>query len=271
MNRADDSPVPQSTLFGDRLGRLALRSQPVLLALVLAAVVVWALSAVTLVMIALLVALVLAVAVGPVVNCMRRRGIPAIVATRLIFLGLLLVLVGIVSGVTLADRDPWTTPPPRQLRDSANWKFLLSPFAGERLAQEVRVGQTALRVLGGYVRGTAIIAMVDAVAIGLGLGLGLGLELGLGILQVPLALPLAAIVFLTAFVPLALAGACAVAVAVAALVTLVTLVTLVALVTLVSLDANRLLVALIVVIIVVMVNQLQGDLGHTIVMSHSIK
>lgn len=113
----------------------------------------------------------------------------------------------------------------------------------------MRVGQTALRVLGGYVRGTAIIALVDAVAIGLGLGL----------LQVPLALPLAGIVFLTAFVPLALAGACAVAAALAALVTLVTLV------------ANRPLVALVVVIIVVMVNQLQGDLRQPIVMSHSIK
>jgi len=311
MNREDDSAAPPSAMFGDRLGRLAIRSAQVLVSLALAAVVIWALSQVKLVVIALLVALLLAVAIGPVVNWMRRRGIPAIIATWLTFLGVLIVLAAIVTLVTLAVRDQWDelaasaaqgldelqaylTEGPIQisdeqvadvrgaiiefvtstqfgsgalagvsaatefvtgailvvvilfffLKDGATiWNFLLTPFAGERRARGVRAGQTALRVLGGYVRGTAIIALVDAVAIGL----------GLVILQVPLALPLAVIIFLTAFVPIVgatLAGA------VAALVALV---------------ANGPLVALIVVIIVVVVNQLEGDLLQPLVMGQSLK
>jgi predicted PurR-regulated permease PerM len=100
-----------------------------------------------------------------------------------------------------------------------------------------------VKVLGGYVRGTAIIALVDAVGIGI----------GLAILQVPLALPLAVIVFLGAFIPLV--GA-TVAGILAALVALV---------------ANGPLVALIVVAIVIVVNQVEGDFLQPVVMAQSLK
>lgn len=298
-------------LFGDRLGRLAIRSMQWLVVVALGAVVVWALAQVKLVVIALLVALLLAVAIGPVVNWMRRRGLPAIIATWLTFLGLLLVLAGIVALVTLAVRTQWDelvdsaaqgldqlstylAEGPIEISDeqisdvrdaivgfvtSAQfgsgalagvsaatefitgtalvvvilffflkdgpmiWEFLLRTFAGEQRARGERVGRTGLRVLGGYVRGTAIIALFDAVAIGL----------GLAILQVPLALPLAVVVFLTAFVPIV--GA-TIAGTIAALVALV---------------ANGPLVALIVVIIVVVVNQLEGDLLQPLVMSQSVR
>jgi predicted PurR-regulated permease PerM len=123
------------------------------------------------------------------------------------------------------------------------WAFLLRPFQGARLERMRRIGDTAPRVLGSYVRGTAIIALVDAVAIGA----------GLAILQVPLALPLAVIVFLTAFIPLV--GA-TVAGILAALVALV---------------ANGPVVALIVVAIVIVVNQLEGDLLQPVVMGQSLK
>lgn len=123
------------------------------------------------------------------------------------------------------------------------WTFFLRPFKGERLQRGRRIGTTSVRVLGGYVRGTAIVAFVDAAAIGI----------GLTILQVPLALPLAVIVFLTAFIPLI--GA-TIAGILAALVALV---------------ANGWVVALIVVGIVVLVNQLEGNFLQPVVMAQSLK
>jgi putative heme transporter len=121
------------------------------------------------------------------------------------------------------------------LKDGARiWNFLLRPFSGEREAGLRRVGKRTLEVLGGHVRGTAIVALVDTVAIGA----------ALLIMQVPLAIPLAIIVFIGAFVPLV--GA-TVAGILAALVELV---------------ANGPVVALIVVAVVIAVNQLEGDLLH---------
>jgi predicted PurR-regulated permease PerM len=122
------------------------------------------------------------------------------------------------------------------------WEFFLRPVHGVRRERGHRVGTTAVQTLGGYVRGTAIIAAVDAVGIGA----------GLLILQVPLALPLAVIVFLGAFIPLV--GA-TVAGILAALIALVT---------------NGWVVALIVLGIVVLVNQLEGNLLQPIVMAQSL-
>lgn len=122
------------------------------------------------------------------------------------------------------------------------WEFFLTPFHGERLARGRRIGTTSIGVLGGYVRGTAIIAFVDALFIGI----------GLTILQVPLALPLAVIVFLGAFIPLigaTLAGVLA---------------------ALVALVASGPGIALIVIIIVVAVNQLEGNLLQPVVMAQSL-
>jgi len=123
------------------------------------------------------------------------------------------------------------------------WNFLLRPFSGEREARLRRVGKRTLEVLGGYVRGTAIVALVDTVAIGA----------ALLVMQVPLAIPLAIIVFIGAFVPLV--GA-TVAGILAALVALV---------------ANGPVVALIVVAVVIAVNQLEGDLLQPVVMGKSLQ
>lgn len=125
------------------------------------------------------------------------------------------------------------------------WEFFLRPFDGARLARGRRIGHTAVRVLGGYVRGTAIIAFVDAFFIGL----------GLFILGVPLALPLAVIVFVASFVPLV--GA-TVASGLAALVALVG-------------TENGPVVALIVIAIAIGVNQLEGNFLQPVVMAQSLK
>ena len=123
------------------------------------------------------------------------------------------------------------------------WAFFLRPFDGARKARGERVGRTAVTTLGGYIRGTSIIALVDAVAIGV----------ALAILQVPLALPLAVIVFIAAFIPLVgatVAGALA---------------------TLVALVANDVTTAIIVLIVVVLVNQLEGNFLQPVVMAQSLK
>ncbi|WP_411701310.1 AI-2E family transporter [Conyzicola sp.] len=123
------------------------------------------------------------------------------------------------------------------------WAFFLRPFSGHALERGHRIGHVAVKTLGGYVRGTATIAAVDAVAIGV----------GVAIIGVPLALPLAVIVFLSAFIPLI--GA-TVAGILAALVALV---------------ANGPVAALIVVIIVIVVNQLEGNFLQPVVMAQSLK
>ena len=78
------------------------------------------------------------------------------------------------------------------LRDGAAlWVLILRRFAPETRPVIDRAGQRAWDVLGGFIRGTALIAAIDAVLIGIGLWL----------LGVPLAFALAVLVFLGAFVP----------------------------------------------------------------------
>ena len=78
------------------------------------------------------------------------------------------------------------------LRDGALfWRWILSRFSPENAAEVDRAGRRAWDVLGGYIRGTALIAAIDATLIGI----------GLWILGVPLAFPLAILIFLGAFIP----------------------------------------------------------------------
>lgn len=302
---------PPSALWADGLGRVGIRSAQILLILAVALVSVYALMQIKLLVIPVLIALILAAAIGPFVNMLRRRGLPGAAATGVAFVGLLLLLAGVGTVIYFSVRSQWaelaqqassgldelqqfllTGPIPVEqeqlsqareglvqfatssqvrsgaitglslvtefiagtilmvvilfffLKDGAKiWNFFLRPFSGQREAKLRRVGSRTLEVLGGYVRGTAIVALVDTVAIGA----------ALLILQVPLALPLAIIVFMGAFIPLV--GA-TVAGILAALVALV---------------ANGPIVALIVVGVVIAVNQLEGDLLQPIVMGNALK
>ncbi|TFC51295.1 MULTISPECIES: AI-2E family transporter [Cryobacterium] len=309
---ADDVPAqPPRSLLTDRLGRWGLRSGQIILVVLVAGGIVYALVQVKLVVIPVLVALILASALVPVVGWLRRRGVSAMLSTWITLLSGVLILGGIVTLIVFAVRNQWTAlslaasegldelqgllvEGPLSL-DAAQfaavrdtlvgfitsaefgtgalagvsaavelvtgflliviilffflkdggliWGFFLRFLSGERLERARRVGAVAPEVLGQYVRGTAVIALFDAVLIGA----------GLAILQVPLALPLAVIVFLTAFIPLI--GA-TIAGILAALVALV---------------ANGPIVALIVVAIVVVVNQLEGDLLNPVVMAGALK
>ncbi|NNU26629.1 AI-2E family transporter [Isoptericola sediminis] len=303
----NSSPSGQvARLWNDRLGRPAIRAAQVLLLLALAACVVFALTRLSLLVIPVLIAMVVAAALAPLVGFLRRRGWPALLATWTTLLAGLVLLGLVVWLVTLAFQDEWpnlveeagrgideleaflTDGPlgisPDQIesvRQSAvdalsseqvqsgairgataaaeavaslllgvvvlffllkdgrsMFAFLITPLREATRQRAQRVGERSVEVLGGYLRGTAIVATVDAVFIGV----------GLLIIGVPLALPLAAVVFLGAFIPLlgaVLAGA------LAALVALVT---------------NGLLAALVVVALVVAVNQLEGDLLAPVVM-----
>ncbi|MFD0790702.1 AI-2E family transporter [Microbacterium insulae] len=123
------------------------------------------------------------------------------------------------------------------------WEFLLRPFRGEHYVRARRIGDKTVGVLGSYVRGTATVALVDAI----------GILIGLLILQVPLAVPLAVLVFLLAFIPIVgatLAGILA---------------------ALVALVANGWVNALAVVGVVVLVNQLEGNFLQPVLMGRSMK
>jgi len=305
------NPKPVLTPLTDRLGWLGLRSGQVLLVIALSSVVIFGLVQLKLVVIPVLIAVILASALSPVVNWMRRRGMPAILATWTTLLASIAVFGAIITLIVFAVRDQWDelftsasegldklqvfvlqgpiAIDERQIDDARTaavdfvtssqfgtgalagasavaelltgtilflvilffflkdgdriWSFFLTPFRGERLERGRRIGRTSRSVLGGYVRGTALVAFVDASAIGI----------GLAILQVPLALPLAVIVFLGAFIPLigaTLAGVLA---------------------ALVALVANGPLIALIVIIIVIAVNQLEGNFLQPVVMAQSLK
>ncbi len=123
------------------------------------------------------------------------------------------------------------------------WEFLLRPFQGRAYERAQRIGDKTVVTLGSYVRGTASVALVDAV----------GILIGLLILQVPLAVPLAVLVFLLAFIPIV--GA-TIAGALAALVALV---------------ANGWFNAVLVVGVIVLVQQLEGNFLQPVLMGRQTK
>ncbi|MCX7512210.1 AI-2E family transporter [Frateuria hangzhouensis] len=122
------------------------------------------------------------------------------------------------------------------------WRFLIGPLRPAWHARVTHAGDRAIGVLGGYLRGTALVALVDTVFIG-------GT---VWILGVPMAVPLSILVLLGAFVPIV--GATVTGV-IAALVALVT----------VGLNA-----AIWVSAVVIVVNQLEGNLLSPVVLGRSL-
>ena len=300
-----------ASLWTDRLGILGLRSGQIILMIILAAAFVFALVALKLVVIPLIIALIVASAAFPVIRWLRARGLPAIAATWITLAGAIIIFGGIIwvivinvetqfddlaaqatKGIDQLQDFLLNGPLPidqQQLNDARDglvdfatssqfgtgaiagvsvvgelitgavlavvilfffmkdgdkiWAFFLRPFRGAHYERGRRIGATTVRVLGGYVRGTATVALVDAAAIGI----------GLAVLGVPLALPLAIIVFIGAFIPLIGATAAGILAALVALV------------------ANGWVVALIVVAIVIAVNQLEGNFLQPVVMANSLK
>ena len=72
------------------------------------------------------------------------------------------------------------------------WQFVVRMFPRDVADRVYRAGVAGFDSLSAYARATFLVALVDAAGIGI----------GLGIMAVPLALPLASLVFLGAFIPL---------------------------------------------------------------------
>ena len=112
--------------------------------------------------------------------------------------------VSVIAGLVLAIALLYFV-----LRDGRSlWQGIVRSFSLESQPGVDRAGRHAWEVLGGYIRGTALIAAIDATLIGL----------GLWILGVPLTFALTVLIFLGSFVPFVgatIAGMVAVLVALA--------------------------------------------------------
>jgi len=129
------------------------------------------------------------------------------------------------------------------LRDGGQiWRFLCRLLPRPAQVPVARAGHYSWFTLVSYVRATVLVAFVDAVGIGI----------GLAVLRVPLALPLAALVFLGAFIPVigaTLTGAVAV---------------------LVALVTNGPVSALLVLGVVIAVQQLEGHVLQPLIMGRAV-
>lgn len=303
-------------LWTDGLGRTATRALQIMLVLALAGLVVYATTTLSIVVIPVVLAFIVAAAAWPLMRFLTVRGWPSALATLAVLVTVVALLGGLITGIVFMVRSQWddlaasTTAGLTALIGWANetfeitidgaqitawleqlreivftrqfgtaaassvtagisalasfltsfilfvvvlfffmkdgpgmWNFLLRPVSGARERRFRLMGERAIGVLGGYVRGTTLVALVDALFIGV----------GLWIIGVPLAFPLAVVVFITAYIPIVGATLAGI---VSALVTLVT---------------NGPVAALIVIGIVVVVNQLEGNLLAPIVLGKSLQ
>lgn len=315
----DNFPGPPDTLAAPAnrvallwttpLGSAAIRASQVLLVLALVGVAVFGLTQVSLAVLPLLIALILSSALWPLVRLARKIMSPMLAAWT-VFLGSLVVIGGVGTGIIFAVRAEWSglmdqavegfrqlqgmvkdlplQISQQQIDDGVTtvtdfltssqfgagaltglsaagsfftglilllvilffflkdgdriWAFFLSWIPRRHEAKWRASGTRTIETLGGYIRGTATIALVDAAGIGI----------ALWILQVPLALPLAVIVFITSFIPMVGATFAGI------------------LATLVALVANGPVVALIVLGVVILVNQLEGNFLQPVVMAHAL-
>ncbi|MFF4949486.1 AI-2E family transporter [Streptomyces chattanoogensis] len=123
------------------------------------------------------------------------------------------------------------------------WTWLLKLMPGAAREGVAGAGPRAWRTLTAYVRGTVIVALIDAIFIGI----------GLWILDVPLAVPLAVFIFLFAFIPLVgavVSGALACVVALA---------------------TQGVFAALVVLAIVLGVNQIEGHVLQPFILGRAVR
>ena len=122
------------------------------------------------------------------------------------------------------------------------WSFFISWMPRHQMKRWQDSGARTVETLGGYMRGTATIAAVDAICI----------TIALLLLRVPLAIPLGVVTFMASFIPMVgatFAGALA---------------------TLIALVTNGPVVALVVVGAVIVIQQLEGNFLQPVVMAHAL-
>ena len=122
------------------------------------------------------------------------------------------------------------------------WSWLVGLFPQRQRGRIDGVGQVAWGTFAGYTRGIVVVAFVNAVLV----------LIGLLVLRVPLAFPLALLVFLFSFIPLIGAP---IATAIAAVV---------------ALAARGPLIALAVIVLIVLIGQFEGHVLQPLVMSKAV-
>jgi putative heme transporter len=98
---------PPVSLWTDGFGKLAVRALQVILVVTVAAAAVWALRAVTLVAIPLVLALIFASAFAPAMTWMRRRRVPPTLAAVLALLAVVVILSGFGFLIFWSVRSQW--------------------------------------------------------------------------------------------------------------------------------------------------------------------
>src|SRR3954451_21034991 len=122
------------------------------------------------------------------------------------------------------------------------WSWLVGLFASRHRLEADELGARVFAALAGYVRGIALVGLVDALLIGL----------ALLVIGVPLVVPLMILTFLAAFMPLIgafLAGLAAV---------------------LIALVSNGVVAALLVLGAIILVQQVEGHLLYPLLMSRTV-
>ncbi|MEU5218866.1 AI-2E family transporter [Streptomyces sp. NPDC020807] len=149
------------------------------------------------------------------------------------------VLVEVITGILLAMFSTLFL-----LYDGKKvWEWTLKLVPAQARPGVAGAGPRAWRTLTAYVRGTVLVALIDAVFIGL----------GLWFLDVPMAVPLAVFIFLFAFIPLVgavISGALAVVVA---------------------LVTNGLFTALMVLVVVLAVQQIEGHVLQPFILGRAVR
>ncbi|WP_329365394.1 AI-2E family transporter [Streptomyces sp. NBC_00669] len=149
------------------------------------------------------------------------------------------VIVEFLTGVLLAMFSTLFL-----LYDGPNiWNWVLRLFPRDARAGLAEAGPRAWRTLTLYVRGTVIVAMIDAICIGI----------GIFFLGVPMAVPLAVVIFVSSFVPLVGAVASG---AVAVVVSLVT---------------QGPFTALLVLLVVLAVQQIEGHVLQPFILGRAVR
>ncbi|BDZ49270.1 hypothetical protein GCM10025867_15110 [Frondihabitans sucicola] len=99
----------QRTIWSDAFGRLATRCLQIILVLAVAAGLVFAMTQLSLVVIPVVLALVVSSAIYPLLELMRRRGVPSILATWIALVAIIVVLGLVVWLIVNAVQNQFST------------------------------------------------------------------------------------------------------------------------------------------------------------------
>lgn len=246
-------------LWSDSLGTAGTRAVQIIVVIVLAAGIVYAMTTLSVVVLPLLLGVILACALWPLIRYFRRWFSP-LTAAWVVLLLAFVVLGGVVTGVVVTVMNQWDNLSTKAqegfaqvqgwlqdlpvkitqdqidevishvgkfltsaqfgagalsglsaagnfftgagllmvilfffLKDGDSiWRFIVSWVPSRSQATWNKAGLRAQQIFGGYARGTSIIAAADAIGIGL----------VMVVVGVPLAFPLAVIVFLGGYIPM---------------------------------------------------------------------